>query len=182
MKQTVIGLVGFPATGKSTLGKQLSKEFNFSHINGDNIRNFLIENISYFNGTTDHFHNNKIKTINKLARPFKNKLITTLLDEGQSIIIDGYGKSKNKRKLSEKLLEKYDLNKIIIYLEEKEEIIIERLKQRDKKDTKASWVEGYFEKWKFSVDKPESSECDLLIEANSNDSEKIIKQIKQFLK
>ena len=172
-------MVGLPAVGKSTIGNKISSEFNISHINKDRFRDFLIGNIRFFNDTPYSHRNPKIKLVNEVVAPAADKIILQHLKNGQSVIIDGYGKNKEKRDGYKELIKNYDYKIIIIYVKEKEETILKRLKKRDEEDKNSRWIETYYTRWKPTFSVPKKEECDELIEVETAD-EAIIK-LRKFM-
>lgn len=161
----VIGLVGKPAVGKSTLGSRLSNELGISHLNKDEFRRFFISHIKYYNDGFYYDTNPQIKSINRVLRPMTDKLIKELLDAKQNIIIDGYGKNKKSRDHYIELLKEYDIKIILVYIKSDENIILDRLSKRDK-DQNTKWVESFHSRWNEEFDVPNSNESDYFIETN----------------
>lgn len=174
--QYVIGLVGKPAVGKSTLGRKLAEELNFSHINKDEFRRFFISEIKYYNEGFHYDTNFQIKSINRVLMPMADNLIKELLDAGQNIIIDGYGKRKKSRDHAKKVVNEFDVKIILVYLKADENIMIERLSKREDGD---NWVISYYSKWKNEFDVPNSNEADYFIE--SDDIIKVYERIKNIV-
>ncbi len=176
----IIGMVGLPAVGKSMIAQKIEKKFGFSHINKDRMRDFLIKNIAYYNDAVYSYSNPLISSVNSIVRPSSDLLVKELLEKGQNIIIDGYGKVKANRDHYKKLTSAYNPKIIIVYVKEKEEVILERLKQRD--DNKNyRWVESYLNRWKPKFSEPSKKECDYLIEVWSKEYHDAIEKIGEIL-
>jgi len=176
----IIGMVGLPAVGKSTLAEQISTKLGISHVNKDRIRDYLIESIQYFNGAQYSHSNPLISSVNSVVGPSSDQIIKELLGLGQNVIIDGYGKAKNQRDNYVSLTNEYEPIRIIIYVQEKEDLILERLKKRDS-DSRSRWIENYMNKWKPTFNAPSSDECDHLILAHSSNHEAVISKIKEII-
>ncbi|MGV8169332.1 MAG: nucleoside monophosphate kinase [Candidatus Nanoarchaeia archaeon] len=176
----VIGMVGLPAAGKSTFAKKLVNELNISHVNGDQIRDYLISSIKYFNGA-DYSHSNPlIKSVNNVVRPMSDRIVEELLSQGQSVIIDGYGKTKENRDSRRKLVEKFNAFIVIVYVKEEQEPILTRLKKRDEGNS-TKWVENYSNKWLPEFSEPQPEECDLLLTCTQDNKEEILNELKKVL-
>lgn len=180
MSQFVIGMVWHPAAWKSTLAKELVNSLGFSHINKDKIRIFLRDNIKYFEWADHSYSNTKIASVNRVVKPSSNFLIEELLKEWQNIIIDWYWKTRQKRDEYKKLLKKYNIKLIILYVKEEKNIILERLKERDK-NQKTKWVENFLNKWYPEFDPPLKNESDYLMEVSSSNKEESIKNLKKII-
>lgn len=135
-KQFLILIFGHFASGKTTLAKKIEKEFNFSRVNSDDIRDFLISKIKHYSGAHYSYYNDKINSANRVVSKFKDYLIKELLRQGQSLIIDGGRKTRDKRKKYVRLKKICSKKLISIIIETKldEKKIIKRLKSRDAKN------------------------------------------------
>ncbi|NQU98533.1 ATP-binding protein [Candidatus Woesearchaeota archaeon] len=171
----VIGMVGKPATGKSTFARELAKKLNLTHIDTDKMRDIFIDNFKYFNNADYSYSNDLIASVNRVVRPTTMLLMQELLDQNVSFIIDGYGKTKVKRDRLRELFKKHAVTQIIVYTIETEEVIIKRL---EKKTNGTQWVENYLRKWKPTFNEPTKEECDYLIEVKSDNHKEAIDKIK----
>jgi len=176
---TIIGMVGLPAVGKSVFAERLVKEFGFSHVNKDKMRNFFRDSIKYFNDADYSHHNSLIDSVNRVVIPSADILIKELIDQDQNVIIDGYGKFKDRRDRHRENLKKYNTTLIIVYVKEKEEVIIERLKKRESGE---NWVKHFYKKWKPGFDIPTKDECEFIIEVSPEGYEEAIEKIRKILK
>ncbi|MGV8162886.1 MAG: ATP-binding protein [Candidatus Nanoarchaeia archaeon] len=176
----VIGMVGLPAAGKSTFAREISDKFNISHVNGDQIREYLINSINYFK-SADYSHENPlINSVNSVVRPMSDRIIEELLSKGQNVIIDGYGKDQNTRDSRKKIIENFKPFLILIYVKEEQELILNRLSLRDK-GKKTRWVENYKNTWLPKFSEPELKECNVLLTVTALNKEQILEQLKNIL-
>ena len=132
--QIMILIVGHNASGKSTLSKKLASELQINIINGDMIRDMLISKIRFYSGTHYSYPNEKIKSANKLVQDFRKNLTKELLLNKESVIIDGAGITKRRRKVYLDLAKKIikGIKPIIIEIDVKEQELLNRLNKRDK--------------------------------------------------
>jgi adenylate kinase family enzyme len=174
----VIGMVGLPAAGKSTFAQKVVEKFGFSHINKDKLRFFFRDNITYFHGADHSHHNDLIDSVNRVVKISSDELVRELVGQGQNIIIDSYGGSKERRDNRKEPLKGYDTKLIIVYVTEDEKVILDRLGKRDNGN---NWVEYYHKKWKPSFEVPEEKECDHLIKVNKDNHQESLEKIKKII-
>ncbi|MCF7872194.1 ATP-binding protein [Candidatus Woesearchaeota archaeon] len=182
MKQVIFGMAGHPAAGKSTFAKKLVKEFNASHINKDDFRDFFAENILDYKGADKSYSNEKILSVNRVVRVASDKLIEELYSRGVSFIVDGYGKFKESRERMRQFFKEKKINLpiIIIHVVEDKDVILERLKERDSGGN-TKWVENFKIKWEPGFSKPSEEECDFFVEVNKYNHEDAIEKIRNFV-
>ena len=180
--QLLILITGHNASGKSTLSKKIESNFNISRVNGDIIRDLIINTVKYYSDTHYSYPNKKIKSANKIVSLFRKELIKELILQNQSVLIDGAGITKGRRKIYLDL-KKLSQNKIITIIIEAtlvEHLLLERLKNRDKKNNKYKWYDFYKDIRKEKYESVEESEADFILKYNQNNSEEIIKAIKNI--
>jgi len=182
MRQVIIGMVGHPASGKSTFAKRLTKELGISHINKDDIRDFLVENIFEYRDADKSYSNEKISSVNRVVKVASDELMEELAARGKSFIIDGYGKIKEQRNEMKKFFKEKNilLPVIIVYVVEEREVILKRLKKRDDNKT-TKWVENFLKVWEPGFSEPTKKECDLLIKVTKTNVSESIELIRDFI-
>ena len=97
--QLLILVAGHNASGKSTLSKEIESNLDISRVNGDIIRDMIINNVKYYSDTHYSYPNEKINSANKIISMFRKELIKELLSQNQSVMIDGAGITKERRKV-----------------------------------------------------------------------------------
>lgn len=181
-KQFLILISGHLASGKTRIAKQIEKEFNISRINGDDIRDFIISHIKYYSDTHYSYPNEKINSANIAVLLFKKELLNQLLEQGQSVIVDGAGISKASRANYLEYKKRFSKLQVIIVavqLDEKE--TIKRLKKRDKKDKKNRWVDFHQDIRKKEFKEILNNEADYVIRFNQHNSEEVIKTLSKII-
>ena len=182
--QSLILLFGHNAAGKTTLAKKLEKTFELNVVNGDVIREMLIKNIKYYSKTHNSFPNERIATANKIVDICREETIKELLSQNQSILLDGGGITKEKRKeyLKLKKYSKREVVTIIIEVIIDEKILIERLKFRDKKNAKFKWLKFYKKIRKKRYEAVEEKEADYILIYNQKNYRELVDSLKKVLK
>ena len=141
-KQYLILVVGHNASGKSTLTKQIINTFPYiNRINGDVVRAFLAQEISYYKDILQRQSKKNVEA-NKSINLFLDSLTTELLNSGQSVVIDRCGLTRTQRK---HYLSNADdsVTTILIDCNAPEEVLLQRLTERDIQTPQYGWVERY---------------------------------------
>ena len=182
-KQIFVLVVGHFATGKTTLTKEIVSELDINRINGDTLRDMMISDIKYYSDTHRSYPNEKIDSVNRVVTIYRNELVKELLDEEQSVIIDGAGASKNGRKRFLEIVKSRDreISTIIIETSLDEDIITERLKIRDKESSENRWLDFYKDYAKRGYELVDKSEADYMLKYDQNNSKEIIQKIRDIL-
>ncbi|MCK5475254.1 MAG: AAA family ATPase [Candidatus Pacebacteria bacterium] len=181
-KQLLILLSGHNASGKSVLSKELISELNINQVNGDVIRDMLISNIKFYSDTHYSYPNEKIISANKVMSVFRMDLVKELLFKDQSVLIDGAGITKEARNNYLKLAGHYNKEIVTIIIEAilDEDELLNRLKNRDSKNSQYRWVDLYLDIRKEKYESVEDSEADLVLRYDQNNSREIIQAIKKI--
>ena len=182
MKQTLIITVGYPGSGKSPLSKEIANKFKISRINGDDIRVFLKDNISYFNDIkVNEYETPKAKSFYKLSQSIRKQLLENLFENNQSVIIDGGNHQIIKRENWIKFTrENYpDTRIVIIYVKIDEKTLLERLDKRDKKEG-AKWRENYEKRWSKTFEEPTLDEADYLLVYDQDNKDEILEEVREL--
>jgi predicted kinase len=116
----LIMLCGLPASGKSTIAKQLKREYNANIISPDELRNELFGTINEQNKNEELFK--------ELSKRVKNNLINN-----NNTIIDATNVSHKRRKIFLDELNKIDCKKICYIIATPYEKCIEQNQLRDRK-------------------------------------------------
>ena len=180
--QLLILISGHNASGKSTLSKEIESQLNISRVNGDIIRDLVINNVRYYSDTHYSYPNSKIKSANKAISIFRKELIKELLLQNQSILIDGAGITQERRKayLDLKNCSSKNIITIIIEVIVEENILLNRLKKRDNKNKKHKWIDFYKDIRKEKYESVKKNEADFILKYDQNNSKEIIQSIKKI--
>ena len=179
-EQCLILVVGHNASGKTMLSNEMIKHFNINRVNGDDIRDFLISKIHYYSDTHYSYPNPKINSANKVVTIFREELIRELLSQGESVLVDGGGITKESRKRYLKL-KKISSRKIITVIIEsdiEENILLQRLKHRDKSNRNHRWVDLYDDIRKEKYEEVTNDEANHVLKFNQDNSDAIFETIR----
>ncbi len=182
--QYLILIVGHNASGKTTLASELLGFFgDINRVSNDDIRELLMSKVSYFSDTNHSYTSHKSGTMNNIAYAYKEVLAKELLSAGQSILIDGGGITKEKRKenlsFARHACEK--ITTLIIEVEIDEKKLLERLFERNKKNKNHKWVDFYQNIRKKQYETVAENEADYVLKFNQHNKEKIISKLKKIL-
>ncbi|MFH1505840.1 MAG: nucleoside monophosphate kinase [archaeon] len=180
--QFIIVVAGFQASGKTTMAKMIEENYNISRIAGDDIRKFIWSTIKYYEGM-DHSHKNPlINSANITVENTRKSLFDELMNQEQSVIIDGAGFSVEQRQrwLSKEVKDKYGVKTILIYVKADEEALVKRYKERDK--TKGKWKDTYFKTRKDAFEEPKPEEADYFFTATNGQEDLVLKELDSILK
>lgn len=178
----LIGIVGLPAVGKSTFAKKLVKQFALNHVRTDGIREFLKSNFTYYTDADYSHPNPLIASVNRIVRKLTDDLITEFMAEGQSVIVDSAGKTKEKRKHRIVIARAAcpDVKYLLIEILTNEEVVLQRLAARED-DNNQRWVETYTNRWKPMYEQLTSDEADFLLVYDGSNEEEILKKVGELL-
>ena len=166
-----IFLVGFMGSGKSSIGKRLSKKLNLNHLDTDRI----IEKQNSM--SIKEIFNNKDE---KFFRKEEFKLITSLCKTKNQIISTGGGLFCNND-----IVKYINENGISIYLKYSSEILYERLKSNNEDRPKLAHIKN--EKLKSFIDDLLSErdkyyrKSTITIECNDLKKEEILRKINSLI-
>lgn len=181
--QSLIIIAGLPGSGKTTLAKKIVEEFPyFNYVSGDMLRNFLIENISYFRDTLCSHRNEKSDTINKVVNSYRNSLVTELLEAGESVLVDAINFTKKNRKEFSDIVKNVNPSAVatIIYATACDEVLESRLKEREQQMPGALWREGHIERMQ-NFEEPDPSEADNFFIYTQDNTEEILEALRKIL-
>lgn len=178
----LIGLVGLQACGKTTLAKEIAKKFKLNHVRTDAVREFLINNITYYTDSNYSYYNPLINSANRIVAAFRNAIMTELLMQDQSLILDSCGNTKVKRKIRFDVAKKNcsNLKIIIIHVKVDEKVILSRLKERDKKKGD-KWIHSYETFWKKTFEVPKKGEADLVLTYDTTNKKQIMDELAKIV-
>ena len=181
MKQVFIGTTGHWAAGKTTLARKLAKRFDMDLIRGDAVRDFLIKEISFYKDAQYSHHNPLIDSANKVGRKFKLSLMKELIKQGRSVLVDSAGYVKEKRKVHLNLVKKINpkIITILINTQENNNIIVERLKERDRK-MGWKWEETHDKIRKKTFQEPTSEEADHILTFDQKNYDEIVSKLEKI--
>ena len=180
----VIHLVWHNASGKTTVAKILTKEFpKLNHLRWDDVREFLIDKVSFFHWVQLSHPSPKMREINKLMRTFRDNVFQVLLKHKQSIILDGSGFYKENRQDRREKFLKWDKNIIytIIYCKISEYELLPRLKTREKNEQGTKRIEHYKNKRKAKHQEPTPDEADNFIIYTQDNIEEVCRQVSNII-
>ena len=182
-KQCLILVIGHNASGKTMLSNRILKHFNINRVNGDDVRDFLISKIHYYSDMHYSYPNPKIKSANKVVNIFREELIRELLSQGESVLVDGGGITKESRKryLELKNISSRKVITVIIELDIEENILLQRLKHRDKSNRNYRWVDLYDDIRREKYEEVTDDEADYVLKLNQDNSDAIIERMSDIV-
>jgi len=183
MKNIFILVVGQNASGKSTISREIESKLKINRISVDDVRDLLISRIKFYSDTHYSYPNKKIESANRIVYAFREQLIKELLSSKQSVVLDGGGIIRKRRKnylyLAKKINPKIITVIIETELEEKE--LLKRLSKRDEKGNHLKWVKFYEDIRKKGYEEVRSSEAHFVLKYNQKNSKEIIKELKKLV-
>ncbi len=183
-QQTLILIFGHNASGKTTLAKKIVEQLDVSRVNGDDIRDFLISKIRYYADAIYSYPSPKIRSANISVNVFRKVIIEELLKQGESVLVDGAGITKERRRnrliFAEALPEKAQTVIIECVLSETE--LLDRLRERDKKSAKDKWVDFYKDIRKEQYDRVSTDESDFVFHYDQKNGDEIISDLREILR
>ncbi len=122
MKLIIIN--GLPATGKTYISSELSKELSLPKIAKDDIKEFLFEKL----GTKDREWS---KSLGKLSNDFLYELTDTMLNQGQSFMVENAFEYEFAKPRFEILIKKYNPSVFEVYCHTNSETRRQRFVERN---------------------------------------------------
>ena len=119
----IIILAGMPATGKSTIAKQLTDYFGYPVLEKDSIKEGLFDTIGF------ECYAQK-RQLDIAANEVLLRIMESMMKAGSSIIVDNNFDTISSQKLKE-LLENYSPNCVTVFLTGDPQILYERYVERD---------------------------------------------------
>jgi len=179
MNQLFVNIVGFNASGKTTLAKKLEQDFGFSRVSGDDFREFVFSNIAYFKDTPLSHQTKKFADLVPLTMQYRQLLTEILLCANQNVIFDGSGNTREYRAgYLDMVKQKFPAVKtIIIETKAPEQELLGRYKKRT--DTK-KWLQMYQAR-KQSFQPPTPNEADMVLTYNQENYAEIANKIKSLI-
>jgi adenylate kinase family enzyme len=180
MKVPFIIVIGHNAAGKSTLSKKLINTFKLNRVNGDIVRDLIIENIDYYSDINYSHFTEKVHSMNKITDVFRQSLLQELIQVKAPILIDGASVTKKARaRYLDLVINNKSYTTIIIEASVEEKKLIERLKNRDKNNIGHQWFQQYIQKKKAMYELVDITESDHYVKYNQNNFEEITKELKK---
>ena len=182
-KQCLILVIGHNASGKTMLSNRILKHFNINRVNGDDVRDFLISKIHYYSDMHYSYPNPKIKSANKVVTTFREELIRELLSQGESVLVDGGGITKESRKkyMELKKISSQKIITVIIELDVEEKILLQRLKHRDKSNKNHRWIDLYNDIRKDKYEEVTNDEADHVLKFNQDNPDAILERMRDIV-
>ncbi len=122
-KLCLVIISGYPATGKTTLGKKLARALRLPFINKDTIKELLVDMIGY----SDRAWSRKL---GKASLAILFEFTDRLLSVGQGVIIENDFRPALENKRFKKLMNKHKFLPIQIFCHAEPAIIMQRFRQR----------------------------------------------------
>ncbi len=149
-KPTQYLLVGFPYSGKTTLAKELVKEFNFVHINLDQLK----WNLGYTDVGDDGVPDEAWKKIFNKA----DELVVKYLKEGKNVVNEYAWITKEWRDRARKVASDHGFETKLIYIKLPKEEIKKRWLENSKTKNRFHWPKEEFERMFTEFEEPTANE------------------------
>ncbi|MBU0706832.1 ATP-binding protein [Patescibacteria group bacterium] len=183
MKHVLIMIVGFSRSGKSTLVNQIIKNFStITKIDTDSIHDFLNQTYSVFKDENT-IEGKSFDIRQKSTRAIQEALISTLLADGHSVLLDSCNLSKAIRDTIFTLARESDqkITTILIRHKINEDALYENIRKADQEKGGTIWKDLYEKIQKPALNEPSASEVDHLMIHKKNTKE-IIDKIQSILR
>lgn len=182
-KNLFILLSGHNASGKSFVASRLVNHFKLNFIRPDSIRELLIKEVNFFKDADFSYPSEKAVLMRPMVQSYRKDLCKVLLDRDASILLEDAGPTKALRK------EFFNLAKqtsskvitILISLEIEEQLLINRLKERDVKEPNSRWERQYSDVKRSLYEIPTEGEADYLLKYDQRNLDSIVAQIMKIL-
>lgn len=159
MKKTfLIGVIGYPGSGKTYFSERLSKEFGLFHLNSDQVRLNMFETPTY-----------SLEESVVLFR-FMNFLTEKLLQSGCGVIFDANSTKKKHRRKFETMAEGVGAEYILVWIKTDVETAKNRLSRSPGEDEQLyrNVDESVFEEIKDGLENPDESESCIEIDGTAS--------------
>ena len=124
-KPLLIILIGPVSSGKTTIGKKLSKELSLPYVSKDNLKEVIFD----ATGWKDKKYSRKV---GKEAYAILYYCISCFLNISSSIIVEANFNSKQSSQKINKLVKNYNINVIQLNCWTKKGILVKRFEERNK--------------------------------------------------
>jgi predicted kinase len=125
MQPALIIINGLPATGKTTIGKALAKEFDISFLTKDSVKEFLFDNL----GIGDREWSRRLGAISSV---FLYEVADQLLTAGKSLIVESDFHKDLAEPEWKKVIEKHKPGVLEIYCFTEKDVRRARFEERNK--------------------------------------------------
>jgi len=182
MKKIFILVVGQNASGKSTISREIESKLKINKISVDNVRDLLISRIRFYSDTHYSYPNRKIESANRVVYAYREQIVKELLSNKQSIILDGGGIVRKRRKNYLFLAKNINPKIITVIIETKieEKELLKRLSKRDKKGSHLKWVKFYKNIRKRAYEPVKNTKADYVLVYIQKNSKEIINILKKL--
>ncbi len=178
MKIPYIVVFGHNASGKSTFTKKILEKFRLNRVNGDIVRDLIIKNIDYYSDINYSYFTEKAASMNKITDKFRLTLLEELINKKEPILIDGSSVAKRTRtRYLELVRNNSNYVTIIIEVSVDEEVLIQRLKERDRNNQGHKWLQQYTGKKKDMYEPVEETESDYYLKYNQENFDEIVAEL-----
>jgi predicted kinase len=174
MTKLFINILGYNASGKTTLAKKLASDLDINRINGDDFRTFIKQNIAYFNNLDITYKNPVFDTLNPLVISYRLQMTELLLGNNQSVIYEGSGVKKEWREKYLSIARQYNAKTILILCEISEDELLDRLANREDGER---WKNQYFDSRKGTLEEPEENEVDLILHYTQDNYDEVLQKL-----
>ncbi|MDB5182654.1 MAG: hypothetical protein JWO47_438 [Candidatus Saccharibacteria bacterium] len=174
-----IVLVGFNASGKTTLAKKLEADLGLNIVSGDPLRLLIKQEILYFHDFDISIPTQKGIPTREVIHQYRKGMSKVLLSAKQSVIYDSNALKKADRlAIFQDVTNGIDgVTKVIIHVDLPEQELIKRLQARPEEN----WVEHYELYKKPTYEQPTPDECDKLLVYNQDNYDEIRLALKGLL-
>ncbi len=143
-------LVGFPYSGKTTLGKLLAEKLNFAHINLDQLK--------WDMGYSDVGDDDVPDTVWDKVFNDADNLLIKYLNEGKNVANEYAWITREWRDRARGVAKGDGFETIVIYLKLSRDVIINRWKENEKSRKRFQWPEDEFNRTFSEFEEPTSDE------------------------
>lgn len=181
MKQLFVMLVGFSRSGKTTLAKKIIENIkDLVLIDSDSIQLFLNNTYSLFRDDNT-IEGKSYEIRQKATKAMQEALISTLLKDGHSILLDANNGRKEIREAILKAVKNInpEVQTVLIRHKIDEEILYENIRKADQIKGDNTWKDLYEKVQKPKFVEPNKDEADCLL-IHANNTEEIIDEIKNL--
>ncbi|MCB1595966.1 MAG: nucleoside monophosphate kinase [Xanthomonadales bacterium] len=178
MKIPYIVVFGHNASGKSTFTKKLLNQFKLNRVNGDIVRDLIIENTNYYSDINYSYFTEKAASMNRVTDNFRLSLLKELIDNKAPILIDGSSVARRTRtRYLDLVKDNNNYVTIIIEISIPEKELISRLKERDENNKDHQWLNQYIEKKKAMYEPVNKTESNYYLKYTQDNFEEVVKEL-----